>query len=107
MDKIDISKLLCVSTHLDNLKLKADGLGVATLKHILIDFKKLSNVVTKKIVKNAKFNTLKANVNVLEKKIPDGHVENKLPNVTGLVTTAVLNTQMSRFENKIQDHCCS
>ena len=71
MDKIDISKLLCVPTHLDNLKLKVDGLGVAKLKPILIDLKKLSDVVTKEIVKNARINTLKTNVNVLEKKIPD------------------------------------
>ena len=71
MDKIDIGKLLCVPTHLDNLKPKADGLGVAKLKRILTDLKKLSDVVTKEIVKNAKINTLKTNVNVLEKKIPD------------------------------------
>ena len=71
MDKIDISKLLCVLPHLDNLKLKVDGLGVAKLKPILIDLKRLSDVVTKEIVKNAKFNTLKTNVNVSEKKIPD------------------------------------
>ena len=71
MDKIDIGKLLCVSTHLDNLKLKADGLGIAKLKPLLIYLKKLSDVVTKEIVKNAKINTLKTNVNVLEKKIPD------------------------------------
>ena len=71
MDKIDIGKLLCVSTHLDNLKLKADGFGIAKLKPLLIYLKKLSDVVTKEIVKNAKINTLKTNVNVLEKKIPD------------------------------------
>ena len=41
LDKIDISKLLCVPTHLDNLKLKVDGLGVAKLKPILIDLKKI------------------------------------------------------------------
>ena len=71
MDKIDTSKLLCVPTHLDNLKLKVGGLGVAKLKPIFIDLEKLSDVVTKEIVKKAKFNTLKTNVNVLEKKIPD------------------------------------
>ena len=56
---------------MDILKLKANGLGVAKLKPILIDFKKLRDVVTKEIVRNAKFNTLKTNVNVLEKKILD------------------------------------
>ena len=59
MDKIDIGKLLCVPTHLDNLKPKADGLGVAKLKRILTDLKKLSDVVTKEIVKNARISTLK------------------------------------------------
>ena len=32
-----------------------------------------------------------------------GDVENKLPDITGLVTTAVLNTEISEAENKIPD----
>ena len=35
------------------------------------DLKKSSNVVSKEVVKSTKFNTLKTNINNLEKKIPD------------------------------------
>ena len=38
---------------------------------IPIDLKKSSNVVCKEVVKSTKFNTLKTNINNLEKKIPD------------------------------------
>ena len=38
---------------------------------IPIDLKKSSNVVSKEVVKSTKFNTLKTNINNLEKKIPD------------------------------------
>ena len=38
---------------------------------IPIDLKKSSNVVSKEVVKSTKFNTLKININNLEKKIPD------------------------------------
>ena len=33
-----------------------------------------------------------------------GEVENKIPDVSGLVTTAVLNTKIGEVENKIPDH---
>ena len=38
---------------------------------IPIDLKKSSNVVSKEVVKSTKSNTLKTNINNLEKKIPD------------------------------------
>ena len=38
---------------------------------IPIDLKRSSNVVSKEVVKSTKFNTLKTNINNLEKKIPD------------------------------------
>ena len=38
---------------------------------IPIDLKKSSNVVSKEVVKSTKFNTLKTNINNLEKKIPN------------------------------------
>ena len=31
-------------------------------------------------------------------------VENKIPNISSLVTTTVLNTKISEVENKIPDH---
>ena len=41
------------------------------MKTVTVDFKKLSDVVDNKVVKNTNFNTIKAKVNNLEKKIPD------------------------------------
>ena len=88
--------------------------------------KKLSDVVNNEVVKNTKFNTLKTKVNNLEKKIPDAttliHInqyntdnqkvekkigdvdKKKIPDTSGLVTTAVLNTKISEVEKKIMDN---
>ena len=54
-DKLDINKLVNVPISLNNLKRNVDDL----------------DVVDNEVVKNTKFNTLKTNVNNLEKKIPD------------------------------------
>ena len=54
-DKLDINKLVNVPVSLNNLKRNVDDL----------------DVVDNEVVKNTKFNTLKTNVNNLEKKIPD------------------------------------
>ena len=40
-------------------------------KTSLLDFKKLSDLVDSKVVKNKKFNTLNTKVSILENKIPD------------------------------------
>ena len=71
VDKIDINKLVNVSTSLNNLKTKVDDLDVGKWKPVTVDLKKVSDVVDNKVVKNTKFNTLKTKVNNLEKKIPD------------------------------------
>ena len=71
VDKVDINKLVNVSTSLDNLKTKVDDLDFGKLKTILVDLKKLIDVVSKEVVKNTKFNTPNTKVNNLEKKIPD------------------------------------
>ena len=42
------------------------------MKTVPVDWKKLSDVVDNEVIKNTKFITLKAKVNNLEKKIPDG-----------------------------------
>ena len=60
-----------VSTSLNNLKTKVEYLDVVKLKTAPVDLKKLSDVVDNEVVKNTKFNTLKAKVSVSEKKIPD------------------------------------
>ena len=79
----------------------------------------------KQVVKNTKFNTLKTKINNLEKQISDatilihinkyntdtntqiqqslekkiGDVNEKVPDVTGLVTTTVLHTKIEKVEN--------
>ena len=125
VEKIDINKLVNVPTSLSNLKAKVDDLDVGKLKPVPTDLKKVSDVVDNQVVRNTKFNTLKTDVN-LEKKIPEAttlilinqcntdkqnlekkivrkKVDRKIPNVNGLVTTSVLNTKISEFENKIPD----
>ena len=52
-------------------KTKVNDLDVGKLKTVLVDLKKLSNVVENEVVKNRKFNTLKTKVTNLEKKSPD------------------------------------
>ena len=58
-------------TSLNNLKTKVDDSDVGKLKTVPIDLKKVNDVVDNDAFKNTKFNTLKTNVNSLEKKIPD------------------------------------
>ena len=58
-----------VPTNLNNLKIKVDDLDVGKLK--TVDLKTLSDVVDNEIIKNTKFNSLKAKVNNLEQKITD------------------------------------
>ena len=112
VDKLDINKLVKVSTSSNNLKTKVDDLDVGELKikTVPIDFKKLSHAVKNKVVKNTKFNKLKTKINKLHKKIPDvttvihinqystekqnfekniRDVYKKMPDVSGLVTTTV------------------
>ena len=69
--KLDITKLVNVPTSFNNLKPKVDDLDVSKLKNVLVDLKRLSDTVDNEVAGNTKFNTLKAKVNNLEKKIPD------------------------------------
>ena len=71
VDKLDIHKLIHVPTNLNNLKTKVDDLDVSKLKTVSVDLKKLRDVVDNEVVKNAKFNTVKTKVNIVEKKIYD------------------------------------
>ena len=59
---------------MNNLKAKADDIDVGKLKTVLVDMKKLSDVVGNVVVKNTKFNTLKRKVNSLEEKISDATI---------------------------------
>ena len=124
VDKLNINKLTNVPTSLNNLKTKTNDLDGSKLKTVLLDLKKLSDVVDNEVVKNTKFITLKTKVNNLEKEIPvattlihinqyntdkqklekkNGDVDNKIPDTNGLVTTTVLNTKISEVENKISN----
>ena len=55
---------------MNNLKAKVDDLDVGKLKSVPVDLKILSDVVVKEVVKNTKFNTLKAKVNIFDMKCP-------------------------------------
>ena len=65
-DILDINKLTNVPTSLNNLKTKIDDVDVGKLKTVSVDLKKLSDIVDNEVVKNTKFNTLKAKVNNLD-----------------------------------------
>ena len=73
------------------------------MRTVSVDFKKLSDVVNRKVVKNTKFNTPKTKVNNLEKKNPDSTTLLWISEleVSGLVTTTILNIKISEIENKI------
>ena len=70
-DKLDFNKLANVPNALNNLKTKVEDLNVDKLKTVHIVFQRLSDVVSKEVVKNTKFNKLNTKVNNLEKKISD------------------------------------
>ena len=54
--KLDINKLVIVLFGLDNLKIEVEDLDVDKLKTFPVDLKELSDVVSKEVVKNSKFN---------------------------------------------------
>ena len=60
-----------VPTSLNNLKTKVNHLDVGKLKNVSVDLKELTDVIDNEVIKNKKFNIIKAKVNNLEKKTPD------------------------------------
>ena len=62
VDKLDINKLVNVSTSLDKLKTKVDDLDIGKLKTVPVVLEKISNRGNNEVVKNNKFNTLKTKV---------------------------------------------
>ena len=71
VDKLDIAKLVNVPTSLNNLKTKVDDIEDGELKTVLIDLKKLNDVVDNEVVKITKLKTLRPKLINLNKKIPD------------------------------------
>ena len=113
-----------VPASLNNLKTKVDDLDVDKLETLTIDLKNWIYIVNKEVVKNAKLNTLKANVNKLCKKILDvttlihinqhnsdkqilnkkvGAVQKKLLDLIGLMTTTVLDAKLKAVDCKIPE----
>ena len=74
VDKLDINKLVNVPTGLNNLETKIDDLDVNKLKTVLVNLKKLSDVVSKEIVKKTVYSKLNTKVIILRKKFLVGLV---------------------------------
>ena len=97
---------------LNNLKRKVDDIDVGKLKTVPIDLT-LSDAVNNNVVKKTKFNTLKnysrCNYINSHKSIKHGKtnlgtkigdVYKKVPHTSGLVTTTVVNTKISKLRIK-------
>ena len=63
--------MVSVPNNLNNWKRKVHGLDVEKLTAVLVDFKKVNDIVSKEVVKDTKFSKLDTKVNNLENKIPD------------------------------------
>ena len=74
VDELDINILVNVPTSLNDPKPKVYDLDVGELKAVPIDLNKLSEVVSKEVVKNPNFNKLKTKVNKLDQKILDATI---------------------------------
>ena len=74
-------------------KIKVDDLDASKLKTV---FKKLSNIVSKEVVKNTKLTMLKTKVNKIDKKIP---------NAITLIHIIRYNTGKQNLEKKIGWEC--
>ena len=84
-----------ISTSLNELKTKVDGFYTGHLKTVLVNWKKMVDVVSKEVVKVVLvFTTLNAKVSNLEKKIPD---------TSTLIQTSQYNTGKRNLKNKIRD----
>ena len=66
IDKLDINEFVNVSICLITLKTKLDDLDVVKLKTVIMDLKKLSDLVSKEVVIITKFNKLNTKVSNLE-----------------------------------------
>ena len=94
VDKPDINKLVNVLVSLNNLKTKVNDLDFGKLKNVFADLKKISDLLDYKVVNKTKLDTLKANVNNLDKKIPDATI---------LIRINQYNTDKQNLEQKSKD----
>ena len=65
IDKVSLNKLVNIPTGLNNLKAKVNDFDVNKLKTVPVDFKKLSDMVNKALVKKTVYNKLTTKVNNL------------------------------------------
>ena len=91
VDKLDVDKLKNVPSNLSNLKSKVDKLDVDKLVHVPVDLIKLSD-----LVKNDVF---KKDVYQMYPKIKNS--EDKIPDITNLATTTILNGKINEVKGKI------
>ena len=89
VDKLDIDKLKSLPTNLRNLKSKVDKLDAVKLEIALVDLSKLSNVVKNVVVRKTEYNA----------KIK--YIEDKIPDITNLVTKTILNTKIIKVNAEI------
>ena len=66
-----MNELTNVLSSLKYLKTKVDDLDVTKLKNVPVDLKNLSDLIDNEVDKNTKLNTLKTEVNNVEKKITE------------------------------------
>ena len=110
VDKLDIDELKNLPNNLSNLKSKVDKLDIEKIKTTPVDLSKLSNVVKNDVVKKTEYNDKIKNI---EDKIPDittlvtkttlnakiNEVKAEIPSINNLATT----TALTAIENKIHD----
>ena len=110
VDKLGIDKLEKVSSSLNSLKSKVDKLNVNTLLPVPVDFKKVSNVAKKEVVKKAVYDELAKVVtaidtNKLVKKTgcnaKINEIEDKIPSVSYLVKKSDYNAKINEIKSEI------
>ena len=108
---IDTSSF-ALKTNLANLKTEAEKLDIDKLVAVSVDLSKLSDVVKSDVIKKTVYDKLVAKVTsidtsrfVLKTKYDSdkSEIENKIPNISGLVEKADYNTKITEIENKIPD----
>ena len=90
VDKLDVDKLKGVPTDLSNFKSKIDKLDIGKLETTPVDLSKLSNEVKNGDVKNTKYNAKIKNI------------EDKIPEITNLVTKPTFNAKIMRLKEKYE-----
>ena len=91
VDKLDIDKLKNVPTNSNNLKSKVNKLDVDELVPVPVDLSKLRDLVkndVKKDIYNAKIK----------------NIEDKIPDITNLVTNASLNAKINEVKGEIPNN---